>query len=266
MVDETTEPTRSVVFFYILCSNSNRHEMKTQIQPLAKKYLAQLGLFLLLGLFSSCANSNGLQFIDNYYSAKKEPYTKVIVLPLNEKIKIKNETADSISVSQNEYPTATAREKEVFDNYLKLLIKEKTQSNVTNLEQNISYDQSKLVNHEAVIDDQKIQFCLPDPKDLSNGKEKADYILLFDDVSFSKVYSVDGASLGRVADGSYMLKIGFEYLIWDVKLSKVAGYGKISQKTKLLVVPQKEDFVVVLDKLAEMLVQKSPFVPRKIYF
>lgn len=215
---------------------------------------------------SNCANSNGVQFVDDFYSNRKEPFTKVIVLPLNEKIKIKNELADSISATQNEYPSATAREKEVFDNYLKLLIKEKTQSNITNLEQNISYDQSKLVNHEALIDNQKIQFSLPDSKDLSSGKEIADYILLFDDVSFSKVSSVDGASLGRVGEASFLLKIGFEYLIWDNKLKKVAGYGRISQKAKLLVVPQKEDFVVVLDKLTDLLVQKSPFVVKKVYF
>lgn len=220
---------------------------------------------LLIGILG-CSNSNGLQYIDETYSMRAQNNSTILILPINDKVTIKNTFVDSLNILEKDYSSSTFREKEVFNNYIPLLLKEKTHSTIVDRIENISFEKLKYENHTTVLNNHSIQFMIPETDDLTIQKERVDFLLLFDDLGFSKNYSVEGSSLGRVGQASYTLKIGFEYLIWDFKNQKVAGYGRISQKAKLLVVPQKEDFIQVLDKLVEILIQKSPFIAKKIYF
>lgn len=65
---------------------------------------------------------------------------------------------------------------------------------------------------------------------------------------------------------SYFLTAGIEYIVWDYKSRNLVCYGKVEEKSNLLSVPEKEDYLNVIEKLADVIIQKSPFVAKKIYF
>lgn len=216
-------------------------------------------------LLAGCISQTGFQYISPEFLNKADQNTTVLILPVtfNSLIHIQ---ADSIEQNSRVYGSATTLETEIFDNYINIILGEKTQTKIITKENLQNEKELKLENKSAFLGGRKIEFAVPSNDIKSKQSEQIDFILLFDNLSFLKNMEVDGTSLGRAGESTYLLNAGIEYIIWSNKLKKIAGYGELSQKIKILFAPQKEDYIAVIEKLADVIIQKSPFVAKKIYF
>ncbi|MDP2037037.1 MAG: hypothetical protein Q8L04_06610 [Ignavibacteria bacterium] len=219
----------------------------------------------LIALFSGCVSQTGFQYISPEFLNKAEQNTTVLILPVNFNSLIHIQE-DSIEQNCKVYASATVLETEIFDNYINIILGEKTQTKIITKENLQNEKELKLENKSAFLGGRKVEFAVPSNVIKSKQSEQIDFILLFDNLSFLKNMEIDGSSLGRSGESTYLLNAGIEYIIWSNKLKKIAGYGELSQKIKLLFAPQKEDYIAIIEKLADVIIQKSPFAAKKIYF
>lgn len=216
-------------------------------------------------LFAGCISQTGFQYISPEFLNKAGQNTTVLILPVNLNSLIHIQ-ADSIEQNSRVYGSATTLETEIFDNYINIILGEKTQTKIIAKENLQNEKELKLENITAFLGGRKVEFAVPSNAIKSKQSERIDFIILFDNLSFQKNMEVDGTSLGRSGESTYMLNAGIEYIIWSNKLKKIAGYGELSQRIKLLFAPKKEDYIAVIEKLADVIIQKSPFTAKRIYF
>lgn len=225
----------------------------------ANKILYIVAIFIL----TYCTNPNGFQYLHPEYGNKKETHPKVLVLPINSKSIISARVNDNTS---NVIGSATFRETEMFENYMKIILGEKTQTEI--IAEDIS-DDAKEVKSEKLkvdIDKMSLEFQIPKLSEKNGRFAQIDYLVLFDKLYFTKLAKISGSSLGSIGESTYLLTAGIEYIIWDNKTRNLVSYGKVEEKSNLLTVPKKEDYLNVIEKLADVIIQKSPFTAKKIYF
>ncbi|MCX6171190.1 MAG: hypothetical protein NTX65_17795 [Ignavibacteriales bacterium] len=172
-----------------------------------------------------------------------------------------------IDKKNREKKPITNREVELFDNYMTQLIADNTRakissaSNLPNLE---DFKFSKQIVKNKTVDNFEIFIPSFDKKIFKS--EVPDYLALFTDLFILKYNDDKGLSVGRGSETSYSLEAGLEYVLWDVKNMRVASYGRLNQKIKLLDTPAKEDYLAIFEKFAISIIQQSPFATKKIYF
>ncbi|MBI3123470.1 MAG: hypothetical protein HYZ10_03620 [Ignavibacteriales bacterium] len=219
--------------------------------------------FIAIFILTNCTNPSGFQYLHPEYQNKKETHPKVLVLPIN------SQTIINASLNGNDsnvIGNATFREAEMFKNYIKIILGEKTQTEIATDEITDDVEEVKLEKQKVELDKLSIEFQIPKLSEKNGRFAQIDYLVIFDKLYFTKLAKISGSSLGSVGESTYLLSAGIEYIVWDNKTRKLVSYGKVEEKSNLLTVPQKGDYLNVIEKLADVIIQKSPFAAKKIYF
>ena len=89
------------------------------------------------------------------------------------------------------------------------------------------------------------------------------FVLFVEDLFFDKQHREERG--GRGFEGEvYETNVNMEYLIWDNTREKVAGYGQLAKKIKLLGPPGRSNYLDIFEEFSRMIVAKSPFLGRKM--
>ncbi len=222
-------------------------------------------VFCLTHFLFGCVQQAGFQYISPEFLNKADQNSVVLILPINSTTEIRSHV-DSLRQKEKIYASATHLETEIFDNYIKIIFGEKTQTKIITKEDLLNEKAFKLENQTAYLDGRTVEFTVPTSELKSKQSEKIDFTILFGNLSFMKNIEINGSSLGSSGESTYLFNAGIEYIIWSNKLKRIAGYGELSQKVKLMFTPAKEDYLNMIEKLADVIIQKSPFTAKKIYF
>ena len=218
-------------------------------------------------LFFNCSPSGQLHYIAPEYKNLQQSTALVMVMPFITKMIDPMQREILIDKKNEQKKPLTDREIELFENYISPLLAENTYAKIVQPDNSFKASDLKLtyqvIQNES---EQKVSLFIPTSKQVVYKGETPDYLLLFEDLYFLKDATEKGLSLGRGTSTSYSMNGGIEYLLWDNKKGKVAAYGKLYKKLKLLSVPSKEDYMVLLENFASSIIANSPLSARKIYF
>jgi hypothetical protein len=237
------------------------------------QYSARIKLFDYFLLFSflftqfGCSSSYQFQYIGDEYKSRKESTVSVLVLPFIQKLLNPAQSEYLIDKKTVERKTLTAKETELFDNYIPQILSENTYVKINHPDNQLSLKELKFIHRIEITESgEKLDLFLPNFEGNAAKKESADYTMIFSDLYFIKDYIEKSPTLGSGTQGSYSMKAGLDYLLWDNKKNKIAGYGKLTNSLKLIEVPTKENYLDVFEKFAISIIKQSPFSPKKIYF
>jgi hypothetical protein len=222
--------------------------------------------FVGYSLFNSgCAPSTQIQYISPEYRDRKELSANVMVLQFIPKYFTAIQKEKFYEKKNAEHKYITNNEIELFDNYIAQLLSENMQAKIIRPDNTLD-SQNILVQDTCKVKDQKVEIYIPSGIGQNSKTNVPDFIILFTDLYFLKDTDQRGVSMGQGTKTYYLLDGGIEYVIWDYKKKKLAGYGKQSCKVKLLEAPEKEDYLTILERFAETIARNSPIALKKVYF
>jgi hypothetical protein len=217
-------------------------------------------------IISSCTPASQFQYIAPEYRNLNEQNVTVLLMPFITKIVDPVQRGIIFDKKNKEKKPVNDKEIEVLENYLSPILSENTWAKIIRADESLKPNSLKLVYKEIEIEGgKKIELFVPTNK-ISNRGTMPEYILFIEDLYFLKDMEEKNQALGRGTNTLFTMVAGIEYLLWDNKKEKLVGYGELNRKLRLFAVPDREEYIGVLENFALSIIQKSPLVQKKIYF
>ena len=99
---------------------------------------------------------------------------------------------------------------------------------------------------------------VPEKGKFKIGENIPKYVLLFEDLNIRKEFTAEGGGLGSTATSSIQVKSSVQYCIWDNLNQNIIGYGEVGSKMKLLLLPERPEYIKIIDELTKKIIKKSP--------
>jgi len=223
-------------------------------------------MFLIVLHFYGCMPASQFQYLSAKYTGRNEAAATVMVMPFVPNSYSPVQKDNFIEKKNKQQKSITKTEIEFFENYIPQLLSENSEAKILRFE-NIGSTSKLKYEIQQTENETGKKFDLPIPafnKDIFKSAIP-DYLILFTDLYFSKGSNEQGVALGQGSKTVFSLDAGLEYVLWDNKKSIVVGFGNLSYSQRLLDIPQREDYLMVLGKFAADIIEKSPFQLKKTY-
>lgn len=223
------------------------------------------GLCIVL-LSISCSSSIHFQYIAPEYKNLNEQNVTVLLMPFITKLVDPVQRGIIFDRKNREKKPVNEKEIDVLENYLSPILSENTWAKIIRADESLKQNSMKLVFKEIEIEKGKIvELFVPAGKIVNKGIT-LEYVLIIEDLYFLKDMEEKNPSLGRGTNQLFTMIAGIEYLLWDNKKEKLVGYGSLNRKMQLFAIPEREEYIGVLENFALSIIQKSPFSQKKVYF
>ena len=234
--------------------------MEPSIKPRLTLFTISIALTILF--FLNCATSSTRQFIKPEYKDKRQFQATLLALTLNTEILSAgemNELLEGYDVKTIKIPGD--QDLSYFNHYIGPTFSEFVTAEVYGVDpffkpQTITYDYKQLSPGEK----QDFYMFAPTKGQITYRNIIPDYVLFFEDLYFEKSFVEERWGIGHGSSGKYKINANLEYLIWDNRDEKIAGYGQLNNEMNLLSIPTKAEYLSIIEKFALSIIQKSPWV------
>lgn len=231
-----------------------------------RNYRNQILIMILSVLLLSCTASDRFTFVAPEYKSLNQSGVEILVMPFISSLFENGQLRDFIERKNKSKETLTAKEIELLENYVPILLAENSFAKITRAEKKDLKTPIKFQYVNAEEGDTSKKVYVPEIKNLIYDEIMPKYLFFVEDAFFNKSGDEKGVSMGRGSDSFFMFNAGIEYLLWDNHKGKIAAFGKLQVKQKLLSLPNKESYLAVLETFIVDFLKDSPLAQKKIYF
>ncbi|NMB81069.1 MAG: hypothetical protein GYA14_04570 [Ignavibacteria bacterium] len=231
-----------------------------------QKYKNQILIMLFSILLLSCAPTDRFTFVAPEYKRLNQSGVEILVMPFISTLFDNGQLHDYIERKNKSKETLTAKEIELLENYVPILLAENSFAKITRAEKKDLNTPIKFQYVNAEIGDTSKKVFVPEIKNLVYDEIMPKYLFFVEDAFFNKTGDEKGVSMGRGSESFFVFDAGIEYLLWDNHQGKIAAFGKLQAKQKLLSLPNKESYLAILETFIVDFLKDSPLAQKKIYF
>jgi len=210
--------------------------------------------FLTLFIFTSCSNTNQVLLPNESYNSENNSVSIMLI-----------ESEHLFNYFPNHtYGALRSTERNIFDNQMLKLFSDQTQSPVVGKKRNDNVDPSNFELREFETNSSK--FTIISPKagtDLLSSEDSSRYTLILDQYHFVsyQIGNGGGSYAGHEQETQNKIRFDLSYIIWDNKLQKEIGWGKVSSDHLLYKSDIAKSYQNVISSVFQKIVNVSPFQP-----
>ncbi|MBS3945040.1 MAG: hypothetical protein KGZ42_06040 [Melioribacter sp.] len=231
-----------------------------------KQYRNHITSLLLTFVLLSCTASDRFTFVAPEYKNLNQSGVEILIMPFITNLFETNQLQEYIERKNRSKETLTAKEMELLENYIPILLAENSFSKITKAEKKSLKTPIKFDHIIPEGSDTTKRVYVPRIKNLTYEDIIPKYIFFIEDAYFNKTGDEKGVFMGRGSESFFVFDAGIEYLLWDNHNGKIAAFGKLQAKQKLLALPNKESYLAILETFVVDLLRDSPLAQKKIYF
>ncbi len=231
-----------------------------------KKYRNHITSLLLTFVLLSCTASDRFTFVAPEYKNLNQSGVEILIMPFITNLFETNQLQEYIERKNKSSETLTTKEIELLENYIPILLAENSFSKITKAEKKSLKTPIKFDHIIPEGSDTTKRVYVPRIKNLTYEDIIPKYIFFIEDAYFNKSGDEKGVFMGRGSESFFVFNAGIEYLLWDNHNGKIAAFGKLQTKQKLLALPNKESYLTILETFVVDLLRDSPLAQKKIYF
>jgi len=234
-------------------------------------YMKKISLFALLVLIvfvnNSCSVSDRFTYVAPEYKNLNQSGVQILIMPFISSLLENDQLAEFINRKNASKQMLTSKEIELIDNYIPVLLSENTfakivKANKESIKSPLKFEYKSPGNE---FDSTQLVY-IPDVRGFSYEENIPNYLFFVEDAYFNKSGDEKGVTMGRGSESFFVMVAGIEYLLWDNLKGRVAAFGKLQAKQKLLSLPNKESYLAILETFVVDLLSQSPLAQKKVYF
>jgi hypothetical protein len=216
-----------------------------------------------------CAPGPSSFYLAPEYANIRESSVSILVLPYVGKLMTPEQWESFIARKTKEQKHVTNLEVELYEGYFQVLLAERTQARVIPYGKVESKTGIRLryMETESGIEP-KMNLMVPDSGKIQINGEMPEYLFVVQDLFFmkGKIDGPGGQVPGRGNEVDYYMESGIDYLIWDNKNDKTVACGRLTNRTRLLARPTKDQYLKVLDGFVDSIVKNSPLAQKTLSY
>ncbi len=229
-------------------------------------YRSSITVLFLSVILISCMASDRFTFVAPEYKNLNQSGVEILIMPFITNLFETNQLQEYIERKNRSKETLTTKEIELLENYIPILLAENSFSKITKAEKKSLKTPIKFNYIIPEGSDTAKRIYVPQIKNLTYEDIIPKYIFFIEDAYFNKSGDEKGVFMGRGSESFFVFNAGIEYLLWDNHNGKIAAFGKLQTKQKLLALPNKESYLAILETFIVDLLRDSPLAQKKIYF
>ena len=228
-----------------------------------------VALFIPFLFLIGCAPAHSSFYLAPEYRNIRESEVSILVLPHIGKLMTPEQWESFIARKTKEQKLVTNLEIELYEGYFQLLLAERTHARVIPYGKVESSPGIRLryLETESGIEP-KMNLYVPASGKIQINGETPEYLFVVQDMFFmkGKIDGPGGQVPGRGNAVDYFMESGIDYLIWDNKHDKTVACGRLTNRTRLLAPPSKDQYLKVLEEFVASIIKNSPLAPKKSSF
>ncbi len=176
---------------------------------------------------------------------------------------ISQDIQDSVYKNLEIHPKPiTQQERSYFNDYMGSAINEQTPAKIFGIDPFFRPDHIKF--NFGINKKQSMRMFIPESGIVKYHDVVPNFVLFFDNISFSKSIGIQGGSLGSKGQKTFSMEIELNYCLWDNNNQQIASYGKLKKTSNLFNYSKKEHYIKIFEQLAALIIQESPLIFRSI--